>query len=124
MATYQCVTCGGVYDDRDANGVLYFHACPPDRVTTPATFDLVTGLLKTPEVRTPTANPRNENVRPDLVYVNGHPKIVARDPTDASRQTYTDATSFILAEGAGRAPYDRVSKTAGAVLVGPTVPGK
>jgi hypothetical protein len=124
MTTYQCVSCGGVYDDRDANGILYFHACPPDRVTTPAVFDSITGLLKTPEVRTPTPNPRNENIRPDLVYVDGKPHIVARDPTDASRQTYSPAASFILAEGGGRAPYDRAAKTAGPVIVGVTVPGK
>jgi hypothetical protein len=122
MPTYQCVSCGGVYDSVQRDGSIYFHACPPEKVTTPAVFNqgplvsaavVVAGVTVTPavfgppvkvddEVRTPTANPRNENMRPDLVYLEGKPMIVARDPTDATRRTYTPATSLIIAEGAGR----------------------
>jgi len=29
MATLRCRLCGGIYDDRGADGMLYFHACPP-----------------------------------------------------------------------------------------------
>jgi hypothetical protein len=124
MAKIICLACGATYDTTQRDGSIYSHACPVDKVTTPAVFDATGTKLITPEVRTPIANPRNENVRPDLVYIEGKPKIVARDPNDATRQLVTDATSFIIAEGAGRALYDDVSKTAGAPIVGPTIPGK
>lgn len=29
---WRCATCGGTYNDRSSDGVLYFHACPPLRV--------------------------------------------------------------------------------------------
>jgi hypothetical protein len=29
MARLQCDACGGVYDDASADGVAYFHVCPP-----------------------------------------------------------------------------------------------
>jgi hypothetical protein len=29
MARYQCNTCQGEYDELGADGMLYFHACPP-----------------------------------------------------------------------------------------------
>jgi hypothetical protein len=122
MPKYTCNSCGGTYSDTGRDGSVYFHACPPEKVTTPAVFNqgplitaavIVGGVTVTPavygppvqvsaEVRTPMANPRNENMRPDLVYLEGKPMIVARDPTDATRRNYTPAETFILAEGAGR----------------------
>ena len=124
MATVKCLSCGATYDTIQRDGSAYFHACPPDRITTPAVIDKLSGAVTTPEVRTPLANPRNENIRPDLVYIEGKPKIVTRDPNDATRQIITDATSFIIAEGAGRAPYDPVAKATGAPIAGPTIPGQ
>ena len=35
----QCNTCEGVYRTIFADGTLYFHACPVDRVTTPAVME-------------------------------------------------------------------------------------
>lgn len=29
MARVQCTTCGGIYDEVQADGLRYFHACPP-----------------------------------------------------------------------------------------------
>lgn len=29
MARVQCVACGGTYDDVQADGLRYFHVCPP-----------------------------------------------------------------------------------------------
>jgi len=29
-ARFRCVTCGGEYDDESADGVPYYHACPPE----------------------------------------------------------------------------------------------
>lgn len=124
MAKLICLSCGAIYDTAQRDGSIYFHACPRDKVTTHAVCDPATGAVVTPEVRTPIANPRNENLRPDLQYHEGKPKIVARDPNDATRQIITDATSFIIAEGAGRAPYDPVTQTVGAPIVGPTIPGR
>jgi hypothetical protein len=124
MAHLICLSCGATYDTIQRDGSTYYHACPPDKVTTPAVFDKTTGALVSAEVRTPIVNPRNENVRPDLVYIEGKPKIVSRDPNDATRQLVTDAQTFIIAEGAGRAPYDPVQKMAGAPLPVPTIPGK
>jgi hypothetical protein len=123
MATYQCLSCKAVYDIPGVGGRIYPHACPPEQVTTRAVFDTTGTKLVTPEVRTPLTNPRNENVRPDLQYIEGKPFLVSRDPNDATRQIQTPATSFIISEGAGRALYDPATKTAGAPLAGPTVPG-
>jgi hypothetical protein len=58
----KCNTCGGVYPSVQGDGTLYFHACPTDKVTTPAVVDAGTGKVTTPEVRTPFANPRDENI--------------------------------------------------------------
>jgi hypothetical protein len=124
MATVKCLSCGATYDTVQSDGNIYFHACPPDKVTTPAVFDATGTKLVSAEVRTPIANPRNENIRPDLVYIEGKPKLISRDPTDATRQIVKDADTFIIAEGAGRAPYNPVTKAAGAPLPTPTIPGK
>jgi rubredoxin len=124
MATYKCLSCGAIYDNVQTDGSLNFHACPPDEFEQRAVFDQVTGELVTPEVRVLRKNPRNENMRPDLVYIDGKPKIVARDPNDVTRQLITDAKTFIIAEGAGRAPYDPATQTVGEPIPGPTIPGK
>jgi hypothetical protein len=29
MSRYRCLSCGGRYDSEEADGSLYFHACPP-----------------------------------------------------------------------------------------------
>ncbi len=52
MPTYRCKSCGGIYVDPQASGVLYYHTCPP-RIR-----DAQGTLI-------PTPNPRDENVRVD-----------------------------------------------------------
>lgn len=59
-----CNACGGTYRTLLADNTLYFHACPPDRVVTPATFAEVTGKPLADEVREPVPNRRDENVHP------------------------------------------------------------
>ncbi len=124
MAKYQCLSCGAIYDSTSPQGHVYFHACPAEIITTRAIFDATGEKLLTPEVREPLPNPRNENVRPDLQYHEGKPVIVRRDPNDATRQIVEPATSFIIAEGAGRALWDEATKTAGPRIDGPTITGK
>ncbi len=31
MSRWECLSCGGVYEDVLPDGMLYFHACPPTR---------------------------------------------------------------------------------------------
>lgn len=46
MATLQCKSCGGVYDDVQRDGIRYFHACAPvtrvavERAGSPTVVDL------------------------------------------------------------------------------------
>jgi hypothetical protein len=75
----QCSTCHGTYSPVQADGTLYFHACPP-------VVDKVTG------VATPMPNARNENV-PTLATLQ--PQIAAV-PKSAD-QTYWTAVNTILA---------------------------
>jgi|SRR5579872_2615673 len=121
--TYICLSCKAVYDPIQRDGTTHGHVCPPDRVTTPATFDATGTTLVTPEVRTPIANPRNENVRPDLMYIEGKPYLVTRDPNDSTRRIEKPADTFIIAEGLGRALYVEGQATPGPALPLPTKPG-
>jgi phage tail sheath gpL-like len=57
----QCNSCGGVYRTLQDDGLAYYHACPSDRVETPATFDDA-GKQIGAEVRAPIPNRRDENV--------------------------------------------------------------
>lgn len=52
MRKLQCNTCGGTYADTEPDGMLYFHACPPQ------SFDPTGKAI-------PFANPRNENILTD-----------------------------------------------------------
>lgn len=53
MSRWRCNSCGGTYSDVLPDGILYFHACPPDRVGAGGE-------------RIPIANPRDENIRPGV----------------------------------------------------------
>lgn len=122
MTTWKCNSCGGQYQDSQPNGGAYFHVCPAEKITAHSAWNqgplvsaavIVAGVtvtpavygapvLVTPEARAPIDNPRNENPPSNLVYVEGKPKLVTRDPNDATRTNYTDAPSLIIADGAGR----------------------
>lgn len=78
----QCVTCGGVYDPVAADGLPYFHACPPLRklrvANVDGTFSTVDpgqeGVRKVHGERfEPRADARNDNVRLDPVTGKGAP---------------------------------------------------
>ncbi len=32
MIKYKCKTCQGTYSDKCADGLEYYHACPPERI--------------------------------------------------------------------------------------------
>jgi hypothetical protein len=57
----ECNSCSGLYFTEDANGAPYFHACPPEIITTRAVDD-GTGKITVEEVRAPQPNPRDENL--------------------------------------------------------------
>jgi len=78
----QCNTCQGIYRTVQDDGLAYYHACPIDRVVTPATFD-DQGKQTAAEVREPLPNRRDENV------------VVTERATGATK---------IKAEGAGVTP--------------------
>lgn len=50
MAAMQCSSCGGTYASPSADGVPYFHACPPV-VQVPVTRAGVAQLVALPDVR-------------------------------------------------------------------------
>lgn len=100
MARYRCNSCGAEYEDRDAAGVMYFHACPTDKITHAVTDDK--GNVVTPEKREPLPNRRDENAPKELIYIEGKPKLRKRDPNDPTRVTFEDADSLVRSEGAGR----------------------
>lgn len=55
MARFRCVSCAGEYSDVDRRGLIYFHACPPDRV-------VVDPGPPPRERRETIPNPRDENI--------------------------------------------------------------
>jgi hypothetical protein len=69
-AKLQCNECGGIYFKGDADEAGYFHACPPEIVTTRAVDD-GTGKITKQEVRAPRPNARDENIVIDAL---GKPK--------------------------------------------------
>jgi hypothetical protein len=98
--TWKCNACGATYADHQRDGSEYYHVCPPTTVQ---------GVQPNPEMPgyTPPsvkARPdgRNENIRPNLRYVEGLPVLVRPDPADPARLISTKADSIIVAEGAGR----------------------
>ena len=52
MATYRCLSCGGLFLDPQLSGVRAFHACPSDRVNDAGD-------------RVPIENRRDENITQD-----------------------------------------------------------
>lgn len=86
---FQCSSCDGEYSDPDADGMRYFHACPPDRVTGPGR-------------REPIANPRDE--RPDFTKLrtNKGDVDVSIDARERPKPLDPDSPSPPLREGAGR----------------------
>lgn len=58
----QCSSCGGLYRPLQADDVVYFHACPSQRVLVGAVVDPVSGKVTAPATFTATVNPRDENV--------------------------------------------------------------
>lgn len=102
MATLQCRTCGGIYDDTTADGLRYYHACAPlspaevAAAVQAGTIRLRAGeTLETAIASRVFARPvaRDENI--DLVKV-----AAAREPDGRRRAGVTDA-ALIKAAGAG-----------------------
>ena len=58
----QCNACKGVYRTVLADGTEYYHACPQNRVITPAVVDKTNGEITTPEVIGKVEKGRDENV--------------------------------------------------------------
>ncbi len=56
----RCKSCLAEYETVQRDGAPYFHACSPE-VVQPAVADIA-GKVTQPEVRTPRANPRDENI--------------------------------------------------------------
>ncbi len=106
---FECNSCHARYADPRPDGTPAFHVCPPEVIESYAVSDGKGNVTK-PEKRSPRRSIRNENIRPDLVYLEGKPFIRAQDPQDASRRTLTPAQSIIISEGEGRTA---VSETEG-----------
>lgn len=123
MPKYICLSCLGSYDTIQRGAGWHPHVCPSERIKTHAVCDPTTGAIKTPAVLEPMPNPRNENPRPDLQYIEGKPKLVSRDPTDSTRRNVVDADTFIVSEGLGRALYVEGQITGYTALPQPTIPG-
>lgn len=105
MATLQCRTCAGIYDDVLSDGTRYFHACPPlslvelDAAVTAGTVRLRPGeTVEAAHARRawPRANARDENVDREKVAA-------ARTPAGTLRPGRTDA-DVMKAPGAGADP--------------------
>jgi hypothetical protein len=80
MPTLTCKTCGGEYSRELADGLRYFHACPPTDQATPGVF-------------VARANARNENIDPAKVRAS-------QDESGRRKPTVTD-DDLIIAVGAG-----------------------
>lgn len=61
----KCNACGGIYRRVLDDGTEYFHACPTQRLVTPATIDPETLKETAPAVFEPLPNRRDENVTVD-----------------------------------------------------------
>jgi len=100
----KCNSCGGTYSPVQRDGMLFFHACPPD-IVEPAEFDAQGKLVK-PEKRTPRTNVRDERPAPGLVFasIDGAPLKCFREvphPEERNRLVLQEATPAIVSEGNG-----------------------
>jgi len=100
MANFRCNSCGGTYSDTQADGLGYYHQCPPE-VITPSAFDAAGNITK-PEKRDPRPDIRDENFVPGIVFLDGKPGRFAPDPADATREKFTPEPQRIKSEGKGR----------------------
>lgn len=86
MARVQCVACGGIYDTACADGLDYFHVCPPLSAAQIAAA-VSSGALALPAGVTPAqaaasgrylrSNARNENVVGRSTHADTPPPIVS-----------------------------------------------
>lgn len=109
--TWKCNSCGAVYDDPRPDGTPAFHVCPVDAITERALFD-EQGNQQKPEKREALSDRRNENIRPELVYIEGKPMLKVTDPDDRTRRTLKQADSLIIAEGKGRTQVQETEQEA------------
>ena len=78
MSKFQCNSCKGVYSDAHG-GVAYFHVCPDG-----------------------VENPRNENVRADVIEQDGKLYMQTGSTMDEAGPQLVEVVSRLISEGLGR----------------------
>ena len=78
VSKWTCNSCEGTYSDASGGGP-YFHVCPDG-----------------------TANPRNENVRTDVIEQDGKLYVQTGSFQDQAGPQLVEVASRLIAEGAGR----------------------
>ena len=86
---YQCNSCMGTYPETNPDSTQNFHACGP--IPNPDFQPDPTQPGFDPRQQIERPDKRDENIRPDVVYFDGKPCIVARDPADPTRRVTTPA---------------------------------
>ena len=91
----KCVTCGGVYEPVLADGLRYFHVCPPLSVAELAAAvqagkvrlpdDPATGAAETPEIAVTRRTYERANARDENVTRDGLPKSIGAGVQDLGK---------------------------------------
>jgi len=104
MANLKCNACGGTYNTTQRDGTAYFHQCPAEIITTPASS--TASGAGAGEVREQRTAIRDENIRRGIVYVDGKPHKFVPNPEERNQSLLVPGEAGIISEGDGVSQLD------------------